>query len=178
WTWIFSKQSSGWGAYQYDPANDALRVPVNPESAPYTEFLTYGFDERRLNAATAYLQWENKRIPLKIDGPNAAELYVTQRRKELPGWPGFNYQNWQQAAQFCADNKINLDEALVWAEKAISEPFRNAAQGREDFFTLRTKAAVLRAMGRDGEADGVMEKAGGMPGTPALPIHQYGMTLL
>src|SRR5215831_15552452 len=29
WTWIFSK-NLGWGSYQYDAGNDALRVPVQP----------------------------------------------------------------------------------------------------------------------------------------------------
>lgn len=178
WTWVFSKQTSGWGAYQYDPANDALRVTTTPETAPYTEFLTYGFDERRPDSAIAYLQWENKRIPLKVSVPNVNELYVTQMRKDLLGWPGFNYQNWQLAAQFCADNKINLEEALVWADKAITEPFRNAAQGREDISTLRTKAAVLRAMGRGAEAETVMDRAVRLPGSPAQPIHQYGLSLL
>jgi hypothetical protein len=177
WTWVFSKQT-GWGAYQYDPANDALRVTTMPEAAPYTEFLTYGFDERRPDSAIAYLQWENKRIPLKISVPNVNELYVAQMRKDLLGWPGFSYQNWQLAAQFCADNNINLEEALVWADKAINEPFRNAAQGREDIFTLRTKAAVLRAMGRGAEAETVMDRAVRLPGSPAQPIHQYGLSLL
>jgi len=178
WTWVFSRQSTGWGAYQYDPANDALRVPAAPASAPYSEFLTYGFDERRPDSAVAYLQWENKRIPLKISVPNVNELYVEQMRKDLLGWPGFNYENWRLAAQFCADNKINLEEALVWADKAINEPFRNAAQGREDLFTLRTKAAVLRAMGRAAEAETVMDRAVRLPGSPAQPIHQYGLSLL
>lgn len=177
WSWIFSQQI-GWGAYQYDSKYDVLRVPADPEVAPYTEFLTYAFDERRPDSATAFLQWEKKRIAFKIDVPNVNDLYVDQMRKELLAWPGFDYQNWQQAAQFCADHKINLEEALVWADKAISEPFRNAAQGREDFSTLRTKAAVLRAMGRDGEADAVMDKAVTMPGTAAQPIHQYGLSLL
>ena len=62
--------------------------------------------------------------------------------------------DWQNAAQFCADNKINLEEGLVWADRAIKEPLRGAALGREDFSTLQTKAAVLTAMGKDSEADG------------------------
>ena len=94
WTWIFSKQT-GWGAYQYDPANDVLRVPAPPQTAPYTEFLTYGFDERRVDSAVAFLQWETKRIGFKVDVPNANELYVAQMRRDLLAWPGFNYQNWQ-----------------------------------------------------------------------------------
>jgi hypothetical protein len=177
WTWIFSN-AIGWGSYQYDPKNDALRVSVNPEVAPYAEFMTYAFDERRPNSAVAYLQWERKRVPFKIDVPNVNDLYVAEMRKELQGWPGFNYRNWQTAAQFCADNKVNLDEALVWAEKAISEPFRGAVQGHEDFSTLQTKAAVLRAMGKQQEADAVMDKALRIPATAALLIHGYGVSLV
>ena len=84
----------------------------------------------------------------------------------------------QTAAQFCADNRINLEEALVWAEKAISEPFRNAARGREDFSTLGTKAAVLQAIGRGAEADQTMDRAIRLPGTPSLSIYQYCSRLL
>ena len=177
WSWIFSKQV-GWGAYQYDPKHDALRVSASPEDAPYTEFLTYGFDGRRPSSAMAFLQWERKRIAFQIDVPNATELNVAQMRKDLLGWPGFNYQNWQGAAQFCADNKVNLEEALIWADKAIHEPFRGAAQGREDFSTLRTKAAVLQALSRDAESDAIMDRAVHLPGTSTLGIHQYGVSLI
>jgi DUF2911 family protein len=177
WTWILSTQT-GWGAYQYDSKYDVVRVAATPEVAPYTEFLTYGFDDRRLQSAVAFLQWEKQRIALTIAVPNSLQLYVDQMRKDLLGWPGFNSQNWQNAAQFCADNTINLDEALVWAEKAISEPFRNAAQGRKDFSTLKTKAAVLRAMQRDGDADGVMDEAVAMADAPVMGLHQYGTSLL
>lgn len=178
WTWIFSNNSTGWGSYQYDLKDEALRVAVNPQSAPFTEFLTYGFDERRPDSALAFLQWENKRIPLKIEVPNVNVLYVAQMRKELESWPGFNYQNWQAAAQFCADNRVNLEEALIWAEKAINEPFRNATLGREDFSTLGTKAAVLEAMGRSAEADTIMDKAVRLPGTSTFFIYQYCAHLL
>jgi|ERR1041384_75985 hypothetical protein len=178
WMWIFSNHATGWGSYQYDPKDDALRVDVNPQAAAYTEFLTYGFDERRPDSAIAFLQWENKRVPFKIEVSNVNQLYVDQMRKDLQEWPGFNYQNWQTAAQFCADNKINLEEALVWAEKAISEPFRNATIGREDFSTLGTKAAVLEAMGRTKDADATMDIAVLLPGVSTLLLYQYCARLL
>jgi len=177
WFWIFSN-NLGWGSFQYDAKDDVMRVPVTPQDVPFTEFLTYGFDQRRPDSAVAYLQWEKKRIPFKIEVPNVNELYVTRMRQELQSWPGFNYQNWQNAAQFCADNKINLVEALVWAEKAINAPFRGATIGHEDFSTLSTKAAVLTAMKRESDADGVMEKALHVPGTDAYSIYAYGMGLL
>jgi hypothetical protein len=177
WFWIFSK-SPGWGSFQYDAKDDALRVPVTPQDAPFTEFLAYGFDDRLPGSAVAYLQWEKKRIPFKIEVSNVNELYVARMRQELQSWPGFNYQDWQTAAQFCADNKINLDEALVWADKAINAPFRGATIGHEDFSTLSTKAAVLAAMGRASDADAVMDKALHLVTADAYSIYAYGMGLL
>lgn len=177
WSWIFSNKL-GWGSFQYDAKDDVLRVPVTPQESAFTEFLTYGFDDRHPDSAVAYLQWEKKRIPFKIEVPNVNELYVEKMRQDLESWPGFNYQNWQNAAQFCADNKVNLEEALVWADKAINGPFRGATIGREDFSTAGTKAAVLTAMGRESDADALMDKALHIPGTDAYSIYAYGMGLL
>jgi hypothetical protein len=177
WTLILSSHL-GWGSFQYDPANDVLRVPVTSEDAPFTEYLTYAFTDRLPNSAVAYLQWENKRVPFRIDVPNVNELYLAQIRQDLEAWPGFNYQNWEKAAQFAVANRIALDDALVWANKAIYEPFRNAALGRQDFSTFQTKAAVLHALGRDTDADTTMDRAIRSDGALAPLVHQYGMSLL
>jgi hypothetical protein len=177
WNWIFSHHI-GWGSFQYDSKDDVLRVPATPQDVPFTEFLTYGFDERLPNSTLAFLQWEKKRIPFKIEVPNVNDLYVAELRQQLESWPGFRYEDWQTAAQFCADNKINLEEALVWADKAISAPFRGATIGHEDFTTLQTKADVLTAMGRNNEADAVMQKALRLPGTDAYSLYAYGMGTL
>jgi hypothetical protein len=177
WTLILSSHR-GWGSFQYNPTNDVLRVPLTPQDAPFTEFLTFAFTDRLPSSAVAYLQWENKRIPFKIEVPNVNGLYLAQIRQDLESWPGFNYQNWQKAAQFAVANKLALDEALVWANKAIYEPFRNAAQGRQDFSTFATKASVLQALGRDADADTTMDRAMRLDGATAPAIYQYGMTVL
>jgi tetratricopeptide (TPR) repeat protein len=177
WYWIFSNHL-GWGSFQYDPKDDALRVPVAPQDAPFTEFLTYGFDQRRPDSAIAFLQWEKKRISFKIEVLNVNELYVARMRQELQSWAGFRNEDWQTAAQFCADNKINLEEALTWADKAVFGPFRGATVGREDFTTLQTKAAVLNALGREADADTVMQKALHLPGNDPVMVYVYGMRLL
>ncbi|HTF17691.1 MAG TPA: DUF2911 domain-containing protein, partial [Chryseolinea sp.] len=44
--WIFSKNAASWGSYFYNEADDALRVSTNLEDGPYTEWLTYNFDDR------------------------------------------------------------------------------------------------------------------------------------
>ncbi len=174
WTWIFSKNNSSWGSFFYDEKEDALRVNTTPQEAAYTEYLTYGVDERKLNSAVVFLQWENKKIEFKIESPNVNELYVSKMRDELRSSPGFDYRNWAAAAQFCAQNKINLDEALTWADASISTPFI----GVENFQTLQTKGQVLQALNRESEAGLTMDKAIKLPTTTVQEIHQYGRTLL
>lgn len=178
WNWIFSSQL-GWGSYQYDPRNDVLRVPVNPEDGPYTECLTYGFDDRKTNSAIAFLRWENKQISFKIDVPNINQLYIDQIRKELLAWAGFGYENWRTAALICVRYKINLDEALTWADKAIYGGFRGVARsGKMEFSTLQAKALVLLALGRNAEADTVLDAAIHQPGTTSREISFYVNNLI
>jgi len=173
-TWIFSRNTTSWGSYFYDEKEDALRVATTLVDAAYTENLTYGFEDRKLSSALAYLQWENKRVPLKIEVPNVNDLYVSKIREELRSYPGFDYRNWSTAAQFCAQNKINLEEALTWADQAMSP----SIGGVEEFSTLSTKASVLMALGKNAEAEVAMDKAIKIPNTPVGSIHQYGRTLL
>ena len=112
WTWVFSKNSSSWGSYFYNPAEDALRVDVTSQDGAYTENLTYGFDDRKATSTVAFLQWENKKIPFKIEVPNVNDVYVAAMRDELRSSTGFDYRNYSTAAQFCANNKVNLEEGL------------------------------------------------------------------
>jgi hypothetical protein len=92
WTWIFSKNSASWGSYFYNQNEDALRVDATPTEGAYTEFLTFGFDDRQKNAAIAFLQWENKKISFKVEVPNVTDLYVAAMRNELRSSVGFDYK--------------------------------------------------------------------------------------
>jgi len=174
WTWIFSTNTSSWGSYFYNQSEDALRVDVTPKDVPFTEYLTYGFDDRQPGSATAYLQWENKRIPFKIEVADVNNIYVSMMRDQLRSNVGFDYRNFSQAANFCATNKINLDEALTWANQAM-DPLIG---GREEFNTLQAKSSVLTAMGKDTEADEAMQKAIKSPDATVQAVHQYGRSLL
>lgn len=174
YTWIFSKNHSSWGSYFYDPKEDALRVDVMPLDAPHKEWLTFGFEDRLPASANAYLRWEKKRIPFKIEVPNINEIYVSKMREELRGATGFKQENWITAAQFCAQNKINLEEALTWVDMSVSNPFI----GIENFTTLQTRAMILQALGREAEAGAAMDKAVKDPSATVGAIHQYGRSLL
>lgn len=174
WTLIFSKNYTSWGGYFYNPDEDALRVDVDPTDCEFNEWLTYGFENRQLGTCVGYLKWENKKVPFTIEVPNINELYLTQIRNELRSSPGFTYLSWVQAVNFCVRNEINLEEALTWADYAISAPFI----GRENYQTLQTKAQVLKAQGNQTEADKVMDQAIKHPTATVPEIHQYGRSLI
>jgi hypothetical protein len=66
WVIIFSKNNSAWGSFAYNQEEDALRVTVTPVKAPHQEWLIYGFDDLAGTSATAYLHWEQLKVPFKI----------------------------------------------------------------------------------------------------------------
>lgn len=175
WTWILNRDINSWGSYFYDPAKDVVRVESTPQEAEYTEWLTYSFDDRRRTTATAYLQWENKRIGFKIDVPNVNQLYVTAMADKMRGSTvGFTHEAYVTAAQFCLQNNVNLEQGLLWADYAITDGF----VGREDFNSLSTKAQLLTALKREAEAETLMSKAINHPTASIQAVHQYGRSLL
>ncbi|MBS1542721.1 MAG: DUF2911 domain-containing protein [Bacteroidetes bacterium] len=175
WNWIFSKRSGAWGSYFYDPKDDVARTAATPSDADYAEYLTYYFDDRLPSSATAWLQWEKKKIGFKIEVPDVNSIYISLMRDKLEGTPfGWTWKPWRDAAQFCVNNKVNLEEALKWADQSISGTFI----GQENFQTLSTKANVLRALGRKEEAMTLMDKAINLPDVAVADLHQYGRSLM
>ena len=174
WTLILSKNASAWGSYFYDEKDDALRAEVKPAESEFHEWLTYEFIDRRPDQTTVALMWENKKIPFTIEVPNATALYLDNMQQELQSTAGFNWQGWSQAANFALQNDTLLEEALTWAETAISAPF----VGQENFNTLQTKGRVLDKLGRSDEAETILMQAVNHPTAGPLQIHGYGRQLL
>ncbi len=174
WTLVFSKKHTAWGSYFYEEKDDALRVQVAPEDCEYAEYLTYDFPVRTNDHAVARMAWENKSISFKVEIPNQKELIVDNLRKQLEDSPGFSWTNVNAAANYCLQNDVNLEEALTWAEAAVSAPFI----GNENFTTLSTKAGILQKLEKADDAKVVMEKAIKHPTATVFQIHQYGRQLI
>ncbi len=174
WTIIFSKNSSSWGSFTYDQAEDALRVTATPEKAPYREWLTYDFLDRKTDRATVALQWEELSVPFTITVDDMPALYIDNMRRELRSFVGFNAQQWLSAAQYCLQTGRNMDEALTWVENAIALP----GVGQATFPALSTKAQILDKLSRTSEATAVMAKAMDLPNALPVEIHQFGRRLL
>src|SRR5205085_8537560 len=98
WTVVFSKFAADWGAYNYDPSEDALRVNVTPQTvSDNQERLAYTFDDITSNSATAALRWERMRIPFKIEVDVPATVRASIRN-ELRGGKHWSADAWAAAA--------------------------------------------------------------------------------
>lgn len=169
---IFSKNHSSWGSYFYDPKEDALRVTVKPEALPTSvEWLQYNFRAQGNNKAVLSLEWEKLRIPFTIEVDYIATQLESFRR-ELRTERGFTWMSWHQAANWCLQNNVNLEQALQWSDSATSINFG----GNQEFITFTTKAAILEKLGRADEAQALMKAA--LPVANMNEVHQYGRTLL
>ncbi len=176
WTVIFSKDASNWGSFWYDPKDDALRVKTKADKSEYHEWLTYEFTEREPAKATLALKWEELQVPLSISVDNVNELWVDGLRTELRGSAGFNWQNWQQAANFCAQNNVALAEGLKWAERAVSDPTWSG--GQENFTTLATLSRLQALNGKMEESAKTFDRALNDPSAQPVQIHMAARQLI
>lgn len=171
-TILFSKNSSSWGSFFYDPKEDVLQVKVKPVPMDNkVERLRYEFSNEKDNSATIAMEWEKLSIPFKVE-VDYVKTQLESFRRELRSNKGFRWNAWQQAAQFCIQQKTDLDEGLVWANTAVSGTFI----GEKNFQTLSTKAQVLALQGKKDEADAAMKEA--LPMAQMAEVHQYARQLL
>ena len=173
-TIIFSKNSTSWGSYYYDPKEDALRVKVKMVPVPNNasvEWLKYEFLNQNENSATIALIWEKQMIPFKVETDYVSDQ-IASFRNELRSQRGFYWLAWDQAAQWAVQHNTNLEEALLWSDSATGNSFG----GSRVFQPWSTKADILSKLNRNAEAEAVMKKA--LAFASMQDIHQYGRRLL
>jgi hypothetical protein len=167
WTVIFSKTNTGWGSYSYDQKDDALRVDVKPKPlAENDEALEFEFENLKPTSTAVTMKWEKLGVPFTVS-VNDADQTLQNIRAQMKGAGQFAWQAPDQAAQFCLTRKINLDEALRWADASI--------QNEERFENLSTKADILKALNRQDEAKTTWNKA--LEKGKAPDLYTYGRQL-
>jgi tetratricopeptide (TPR) repeat protein len=150
WTIIFSKNSTSWGAFTYDQAEDALRVTVKPQAADMHNALTYDFDQLKPDSAVVELEWEKVAVPFKVS-VDVHDTVEASMKKQLRNLSGFNWQSWDDASNYLLTEKIALDDALKYAQKSIDNEDR--------YDNESTKANVLTALNRKDEAATAQKRA-------------------
>src|SRR6266516_548769 len=144
WTVIFSKTNTAWGSYSYKEDEDALRVNVKPRPlAEMKEALEFECEDLKPESTAVTLKWEKLGVPFTVSIKDS-EQTLQNIRAQLKGRGQFTWQALDEGAQFCLTRKINLDEALRWADASV--------QNEERFDNLSTRADILIALNRPDEA--------------------------
>ncbi len=160
WTVIFSKMAVAWGSYTYNQSEDALRVDVKPRPNEMEEALEYEFENLTPDSVDVTMKWEKVAVPFKVSVSDTDSV-LPAIRNQMRGRYQYSWTPPEEAAQYCLNKKINLDEALKWAELSI--------QNEERFENLTTKADILQALNRTDEATKVRDHAMQL----ATPIQLY-----
>ena len=166
WTVVFSKANSSWGSYSYDQKEDALRVTVKPQTSEPHEALTFDFDDPKPNGATIAMRWDKVAVPFQVE-VNTDQMVAESLRKQLRGRVQYEWQGPGEAADYLLAHKLNLEDALKYANASI--------QNEERFENVMTKANILDTLHRTDEATSTRNKALAMAN--AVQLHTYGRQL-
>src|SRR5262245_21834662 len=84
WTVIFNKKAEQWGSYEYDQAQDALRIQATPSTGPSQEWMGFSFPDVKTDSARCELAWEKLRVGFMI-GTDTTNQALADIRKALGG---------------------------------------------------------------------------------------------
>jgi tetratricopeptide (TPR) repeat protein len=166
WVVIFSKNSSSWGSFTYNSAEDALRVTVKPQTIENRETLSYDFDDPRPDSAFVTMRWSTVAVPFKVQ-VNTPEIVEQSLRNQLRGRVQFEWQAWTDAANYLLNQNVDADEAAKYADRSIDIEDR--------FENEITKSRALHALGRKEEARAAYDKAVALGNQSQL--HDFGRVL-
>ena len=112
------------------------------------ETFTIDINDIRNASATLNLMWENTKVSIPMEVP--ADKMVMASIERVMAGPSAN--DYYAAASYLLSEEKNLDQALEWVQKAN-------AMGEPRFWTVRTEALILAALGKTNEAIAAAEKS-------------------
>lgn len=119
WTVVFNREEDLWGAYDYKPESDVLRVKVTPVPTAHEEWMSFRFDDLSWNGATLTLAWEKLAVPVRI-GVDDVEQCLAAIRDTMARAPEDDWRTPYRAASFCLDAGVNAEQGVKWAEKSVA----------------------------------------------------------
>ena len=150
WTMILSKHARQFGAWDYNANEDLLRWDVRPKQVGSNEWLT--FEIYPASASTAYvdLYWEHTRLSFLVESDLEAQVQARLDKALARAKPG-DWEIWSQAAEYCAEQDVNLQKAMEWVDRSI--------RIQENATNLFIKARLQRALGLRDESLKTLDKA-------------------
>lgn len=117
WTLIFNKTAKQWGSFNYDAAQDALRVTAKPQKAPFAEVFTIGFPDLTGDTATVMLHWADLSVSFTVD-TNTTAAVMASATAAVAAAASSDFQTPARAAGFAFDSGNN-DQAMKWVDQSL-----------------------------------------------------------
>ena len=147
WTLVITSQLNINFPEDYKPDQDVVRVKVSPHQLPFSvETFTILFADITSNTCNLQLTWENTSIMLPIttdiDPKIMAQIDDAMNKDNHP---------YYTAAAYYLDNGKDLNKALEWFDKALT-------QDPTAFFVAYDKARCLAKLGKKQDAIATAKK--------------------
>ncbi len=150
WQAVFNKEKDLWGAYDYKPEQDVLKMDVVPAAAEHQEWLQYSFENLKTNSADLVLRWEKVKIVVPIETDDLTQA-LEHARAEVAAAKADDSMTLYRAADFLSANGIESELAAQWAQKSVTiEP---------GYLNLSLLAKLRAKEGKKKEAMAHAEKA-------------------
>jgi len=150
WTLILNRKAKQWGAYEYKAEEDALRFEVKPQAAVHQEYLEYDLQIASPERLRVDLRWEKVSVPFEVE-IDVKGLYWKHLEETLAKAPTTDWVPWFQAANYCFQQKLQLDKAMGWVDASL--------KAQETYRNLELKARLLEQSGKRAEGLPFLEKA-------------------
>jgi len=142
WVLVISTNIEGWGIYEYDEKNDALRVTAPMEvGSMKTESLLLAWDNVQSNSADLIVSWGDRmaRFPMKVPTERLAKENLAKAMAD----PKAEWTVYRNAARYARENK--MPEAESWAKTAVK-------MKSDNWGTHYLLAQILEENGKKSEA--------------------------
>ncbi len=151
WTIILNKNSTQWGAYQYDAKDDVLRFKVEPVTLSETMIETFCIEFNRVKDESAVLTlvWDKTVVPIRLEVDVASKV-VPQIEAAMASPDKKDAGLYFQAATFYYNHGLDLKKALAWVNAGLE------GQPRIAFELFHLKAQILA---KEGDKDGAIAAA-------------------
>lgn len=120
WQVVLNSDKDMWGANGYQESKDVLRVKVAPAAAAEAaEWMQFTFENLTATSGELVLRWEKTRVavPITVD-VNAKAL--ANARAAMASAKADDWRTPYQAAGYCFNNDVALDEGQQWLEKSVA----------------------------------------------------------
>jgi hypothetical protein len=140
WTLIFNSETKNWGTV-YDAKYDSLKLMCKPETGNNEEWMSFSFTDLSSFSGRVVLAWEKIRLSFKVEFNTLGKIQAA-----VESW-----QTLYNAARFTLDNKMNLENGLLWIERSIAL--------NKNPYNLQAKAELLAQTGKANEAVATAQEA-------------------